>query len=485
MTNPQSLPSSAGFARPSPAQGSGLPRPISRAGIRGNIARQVLISQFALIAVVIAGPPTTLPGVLAATAATLVVGGVLLRIRDRHPYSKFARFIRFRERVRRARRIARTLRQQASERGSTTAPDPLAMLIPDVGIGTHADREGNRVGLVGDAECWSAVLHVTLPRSQGPTAPVAALSAPTDVPSHVSVGVAPHQLGGAATRVAGAQAGPANSAGGPFGGQAPAGSGATKTSRAGHPTVASPSDRRSAGMSAPPPTNPLIELLGRVGLATTDPQFGSIRTQVISEATPASQPPSQRTWLVALRLTADPSGVADTGGADAARRAASSAALLLAAQLSDAGFVTRPLDGEEVRTRLALSLGIDPVRQDISYPPAVEHWHAWSIGALHSACYRLRRTPRSWRELASAMTPPAAAPALMLRVAVLFDRPTPQGLPSQVITRIAVPARPNIFRVLTAFARARARLGRGWARTDGEHVAGVRATLPLGIALDD
>lgn len=211
-------------------------------------------------------------------------------------------------------------------------------------------------------------------------------------------------------------------------------------------------------------------------------------------------PRASRTYWVAIRFlsTLDATAVRARGGGEhGAIRAAAAGALRLAAELRNQGYRLRVLDGVELTGELGTSLGVEPPQRGGTGKPVTaagppqtvrETWCSWSLGALHHACFRLRRGPRSARSLAVALTLLARPPAITTCVSVLFTRDDADTQPrTEVVVRVAVAAERGRRAVRAAARRASAGLFglRGHlAPMHGEHRAGVRATIPLASTVD-
>ena len=193
-----------------------------------------------------------------------------------------------------------------------------------------------------------------------------------------------------------------------------------------------------------------------------------------------------RTFWVAVRFepTLHPSAVeARGGGEQGGVRAAAAAALRLAAALREQAFGVRVLDGTELSDEVCTSLGVEPApRGGTGQPitaqgrgPSVrETWRFWSLGGLNHACFRLHRPPSQRAKLAALFTQLARPPAVTTCVSVVY-----RGGPPEVFVRLAVPADRNAFATWNALRRAAAGLRGRPIPMNGEHLPGVRATIPL------
>ena len=362
----------------------------------------------AATAAALAGPASATGRAAAALAAAAVVTGTAVPVGGRTGDQWLAARVRFRRRMRRRARTATALES----------------VIPGIETRGHADRAGNRVGLVADGPAWTAVLRLD-----------------------------------------------------PF---------------------------RETELV--PRLTELIEQLASivaVGERPTDRQVHRVRAaavQLVGWAVPATGPAqgratAMRTYWVAVRFepSADPNAVRSRGGGEQGEvRAAAVAALRLAARLRSHGYGLRVLAGVELTDELGTSLGLTPPPRagdgapvaPSPPPPVRERWRAWSLGPLQHACFRLRRPPRSARTLAAALAVAPRPPAITTCVSVRFTppddtQPQPRG---EVVIRVAAPGRasgavrrrtvglPRLLRVVPMH---------------GQHLVGVRATIPLARGLDD
>lgn len=204
---------------------------------------------------------------------------------------------------------------------------------------------------------------------------------------------------------------------------------------------------------------------------------------------PTGGPVALRTFWVAARFDGalHPVAVAARGGGEqGAVRAAAAAVLRLATSLRQLGYGLRVLDGTELVGELGTSLGLatparaagQPVTAQGRSPSAEETWRWWSLGALHHMCFRLRRPPREAARLAAWCTVLANAPAVTTCVSVLFARDAGRRAAS-VVVRVAVAADRDPRAVRGALRRATSSLRGGLTPIHGEHLLGVRATIPL------
>jgi type VII secretion protein EccE len=288
---------------------------------------------------------------------------------------------------------------------------PIGAVVPGVDTRGHADRAGNRVGLLSDGPAWTAVLRLD------------------PIPDGVLV------------------------------------------------------DRVSG-------------LLDELARAIADDNVPVDAVQLVGWSVPAAQgggPKALRTFWVAIRLLPGlhPAAVeARGGGEQGAIRTAAVAALRLATALRQRGYGLRVLDGAELTDELGTSLGLEPPPRGAAGRPltaprrglaARETWRSWSLGTLHHACFRMRRPPRQRARLAALFNLLARPPAVTTCVSVLYTRDE-SGRPSprpEVVLRVAVPADRNQRAVRHALRHAASGLRGRLTPMNGEHLPGVRATIPL------
>lgn len=335
-------------------------------------ARVALWQVTAAGGLLLAGRPS---GALAGVAAVGLVAVTATRFSGRWCDEWVAAYLRYRRRTERSRR--------------GRAAGPLDAVVPGRDTRAHADRGGNRVGLLADRPAWTAVLRLD-----------------------------------------------------------------------------------------PIPEDQLLARLdGLLGTLADTVHSGDVRlaaVQLVGWAVPApGQGRALRAYWVAVRFDPDldPAAVqARGGGEQGAIRSAAVAALRLSVVLRQRGYPLRVLDGTELSTELASSLGEGPVTR--------ETWRSWSLGALHHACFRPRRAPRHRAGLATMLTWLARPPAVSTCVSVLFSRQHPHG---RAVVRVAVPADAGRPAVRAAVRRAAAGFGGYLTPMNGGHLAGVRATVPLGV----
>lgn len=341
------------------------PMPVPPVGQRswlGLGVGRLVLWQTAVLGAVAAGGPYDAAGGTAAGAAAVVVIGTGVRWRGRWLPDWAVVRHRFRRRARRA-----------------------LPALPALRTRTDADRAGNRVGLAGDGNSWSALLRAE-------------------------------------------------------------------------------------------PDGDLDDLLRRLVARYDDPDLPLAGAQLVDWCSPGTGNAAR--WI-AIRLdpeTAVRAVRARGGGQPGAVRAASTAALRLAADLRAAGHQVTALDGGQLRDAWATVLGVDPRRAD---DPGTETWHHWSLGMLHQVCYRPRRAARSLVEVATLLRRHAAAPALVSAVSVRWDRQRGGGTRSTVLIRVAVPAGPAREAVAGVARQATAGFDGSLVPLDGAHAEAAWETLPL------
>jgi type VII secretion protein EccE len=299
---------------------------------------------------------------------------------------------------------------------------PLGAVVPGADTRAYADRAGNRVGLLTDGGGWTAVLQL----DQIPDAEL--------VP----------RLEGLLVEVAAAMEG---------------------------------GDIRIGAAQV-------------VGWSVPTPSGASGGTSSGSGA------PAWRVYWVAVRFVPDlhPGAVAARGGGEqGAIKSAAVAALRLSMVLRQRGYALRVLDGTELTAELSTSLGVEPPKRGLKGQPVSassaprlavsETWRSWSLGALHHASFRLRRIPRQHAGLATVLTWLARPPAITTCVSVTFACDAAGPARTEVVVRFAVPADKGRRAVRTALRRAAKGFGAYLTPMNGEHSAGVRATIPLADAI--
>jgi hypothetical protein len=313
---------------------------------------------------------------VAYAGAGALVGMTSVRFRGRH----LAQWADTQGRYR-YRRVS--TRRKADKAGG--AAEPLAALVPDLGLGEYVDRAGNRVGLAATDGGWVAAVR---------------LRTTAEPQIDVLMQVLREAYAGTTIPLASAQLVVWTAA----------------------PPEAPRPDRQQPPQREQPPS-PSPDLSQTVSLkAMTSPDLAETQTlRAISSPDlsetmtlqavtglpapgapgapeppgPAPQQPPQNlapmrvTWL-ALRYRprqAPYAALARGGGELGAARAVASAALGLVARLDEAGYGADALDQAELGQELLVAMhGADPA------PPAPqETWRDWSAGSLRQICYEPHR----------------------------------------------------------------------------------------------
>ncbi|WP_194895622.1 type VII secretion protein EccE [Catenulispora pinisilvae] len=329
------------------------------------------------------GHSATTEGIAYAGAGALV-GMTSVRFRGRH----LAQWTDAQGRYR-YRRVATRRKGQAAE----TTMEPLATLLPDLGLGEYVDRAGNRVGLAATDGGWvsavrlrttedphiGALLEVLREVYTGTTIPLAS--------AQLVVWTAPPPE--AAPRQQAQQGQPQQQASGPVSPDQVS----TRT-LATMPAPISPDLSETMSLPAMPSpdlseTMTMQAMTGYQGHGPgSAPQHQSQsqpQSQAQAQAQPQSLAPMRVTWL-ALRYRprqAPYAAMARGGGELGAARAVASASLGLVARLDEAGYGADALDQAELGQELMVAVhGADPA------PPTVqETWRDWSAGSLRQVCY--------------------------------------------------------------------------------------------------
>lgn len=304
-------------------------------------------------------------------------------------------------------------------RSTAAAPvSPLTAAGADPQTRSHTDRAGNLVGLARDGDCWTSLLRIAPAPGTEPDA------ARDHIADMLPLLIATH-------------------------------------------------DDRAVPTSAVQ----LVTWAAPLTVHTATPP-------AMSEAEGATRPVAvQRLHWVAVRFAPQlaATAVAARGGGEAgAMRATAAATLRLAARLTEAGYTVDVCDGQDLSTQLAIALGVPATPTVDASQSLSETWHAWSVGALHQGCYRLRRAPRTIAAMAAAANRVAAAPALFTGASILLERSQIGEVVSQVLLRVGVPAGPDATEQREALDLAAAGLGGDTVRLDGAHGTAVAATVPLG-----
>ena len=196
-----------------------------------------------------------------------------------------------------------------------------------------------------------------------------------------------------------------------------------------------------------------------------DPPVAAVQTLVWTVPVPGGEP-VRSAWL-AVRFAAGAATEAVTargGGEPGAVRATAVAALALARDLADAGLPVAVLDGESLRDQLAVALGVPPG----AAAKIRTRWQQLDLGGLRQTCYR----PRPGTDPAVTLTASAPEPATFTAASLTLSRPTIGTEPVvSTVIRVGTPAGnpvptdPPLHRM------------------DGDHIAGLRASVPLGLAV--
>lgn len=366
----------------------------------GRLAARIAALQAAAGCLLLPAAPVTRAATAGAVAGLVAL--VSIRVRGRHlPDRLLARW-----RLRRRARLWRGYRPRS----------PIGVVVPGADTRGHADRAGNRVGLLADGPSWTAMFRL----------------------DPIPEGVLVDRLG---------------------------------------------------------------RLLGELAGAISTGDLLVDAVQLVGWSVPASRPgrddsTALRTFWVAARFlpALHASAVEARGGGEQGEIAAAAAgALRLATSLRQRGYRLRVLDGAELTDELGTSLGLEPPPRGAGGRPLVvqgrgpsakEAWRSWSLGALHHACFRVRRPPRQPARLAAMFTLLARPPAVTTCVSVLYTRDWASGSAPrrEVVVRVAVPADRNPRAVRRALRRAVPGFRGGLTPMNGEHLPGVRATIPLAAA---
>ncbi|MGW0431715.1 type VII secretion protein EccE [Micromonospora sp. NPDC003197] len=224
------------------------------------------------------------------------------------------------------------------------------------------------------------------------------------------------------------------------------------------------------------PSGDLDDLLRHLSASYSDPELPLTGLQLVDWASPVTGQTAR--WL-ALRV--DPRHAARAveargGGDQGLIRTVGTAALQIATVLRAAGHPVVLPDGTRLPDAWAASLGVDP-RQ--AAEPTTENWRYWSLGMLHQVCYRPRRTPRDWAEVAHLLRRHGSAPALVSAVSIRLDRQRGGGTRTSALVRLGVPAGPTPEAVAEVVGRATAGFGKGFVPLHGTHAVAAWDTLPL------
>ena len=398
-------PSPIPIERPAPSHAITVPRGSSAldwiAPVRGW---QTVAWEAAALAAVAGYGHSTATESMAYAGAGALVGMTSVRLRGRH----LAQWADTQGRYR-YRRVS--TRRKADKPAS--AAEPLASLLPDLGLGEYVDRAGNRVGLAATDGGWvsavrlrssgepgssttqiSALIEVLREAYAATTIPLASaqLVVWTAAPPEAPIQQHSQQHGQQHSRLGPAQ------------------------SRQQQLYPASPDLAQTQSLRAMPPPD-LDKTVNLTAMPSPDlsetmtmqavtgypgpgqhgrpPQgAGSARHgQPQPESQPQSQPqnlaPMRVTWLaLRYRPRQAPYAAAARGGGElGSARAVASAALGLVARLDEAGYTADALNQSELGQELMVAVhGADP-----SPPKVEESWRDWSAGSLRQICYEPHR----------------------------------------------------------------------------------------------
>ncbi|WP_344659528.1 type VII secretion protein EccE [Catenulispora subtropica] len=302
----------------------------------------------------------------------------------------------------RSRRLAARRRAEAE-----AAVEPLATLLPDLGLGGYVDRAGNRVGLAASDGGWVAAVRLG-PTVQPDVAALVAVLREAFADSTIPLASAQLVVWTAAGPSPVQPPAPAPAAG-------PQPDPADLTATVTHTVMppggfpAQPLDMTvtlpvlNPGIVSRPPS---ADLDMTVTLPAMTP--GALATMSgQAAASPPSQPPAQapsqpsitptpslgpmRVYWLALRYRprqAPHAALARGGGELGAARAVASAALGLVSRLDSAGYAADALDQFELGQELLVALNAgDPAPGEVR-----ESWRDWSTGHLQQVCFEPHRS---------------------------------------------------------------------------------------------
>jgi type VII ESX secretion system EccE translocon-like protein len=353
------------------------------------------------------GHSATTEGIAYAGAGALV-GMTSVRFRGRH----LAQWADTQGRYR-YRRVS--TRRRADK--PATAAEPLASLLPDLGLGEYVDRAGNRVGLAATDGGWVSAVRL---RSSGEPQINALIEVLREAYAATTIPLASAQLvvwTAAPPEVPLQQQGHQSQQQGHQPGQVPH-SGQTQSGQTQSPqpqlylaspdlsetmslrAMPSPDLTDTANLAAMPPPLPqpspdLSETMTMQAL-TGLPGPGQPALPGPGAPFPGQQPPQPQnlapmrvTWLaLRYRPRQAPYAAAARGGGElGSARAVASAALGLVARLDEAGYTADALNQSELGQELMVAVhGADP-----SPPNVLETWRDWSAGSLRQICYEPHR----------------------------------------------------------------------------------------------
>lgn len=251
-----------------------------------------------------------------------------------------------------------------------TAAEPLASLLPDLGLGEYVDRAGNRVGLAATDGGWVSAVRL---RSSGEPRINALIEVLREAYAATTIPLASAQLvlWSAAPPEAPLQQQ----------GQAQGHQQNQPQSRQPYPASPDLSETMSLRAMPSPDLSDTVTMQALTGLQEADRQP--------PQAQPQNLAPMRVTWLaLRYRPRQAPYAAAARGGGElGSARAVAGAALGLVARLDEAGYTADALNQSELGQELMVAVhGADP-----SPPDVRESWHDWSAGSLRQICYEPHR----------------------------------------------------------------------------------------------
>ncbi|WP_194916416.1 type VII secretion protein EccE [Catenulispora rubra] len=324
-------------------------------------------------------------------------------------------------------RYRRVNTRRKKDGSGSGAAEPLAALLPDLGLGEYVDRAGNRVGLAATDGGWvSAVrlrttedphvgtlIEVLKAAYAGTTIPLASAqlvvwtAAPPEAPLQTQSQQALQAQQGQQGQLGRQSQQSSRHALSPDLSETQ--SLATMPTLPNLPNLPSPDLSETQSLTAMPSPD-LSETMTMQAITSATPppgqqpakQSGKQPAQhsgsaSASQGSQSSQQQHQPQQLAPMRVTwlalryrprqAPTAALARGGGELGSARAVASAALGLVARLDEAGYGADALDQAELGQELMVALhGADPA------PPTVlETWRDWSAGALRQICYEPHR----------------------------------------------------------------------------------------------
>ncbi len=193
-------------------------------------------------------------------------------------------------------------------------------------------------------------------------------------------------------------------------------------------------------------------------------------------------PASQQMWI-ALRL--DPARGPDAieargGGSAGAQRALRRCVARVLELLAAAGVTGLALDGEALRSVLALAGATRPVEQPAGARRTIEAWTCWQADDIAHITWWVTDWPGRAAPLQLLTEVLAAVPALTCTLSLSLH-PAPAGTARfRCLVRLAAVSPDAAELAATALEQLTAAAGLGLFRLDGEQALGYAATLPLG-----